>query len=129
MSSPTHRVLLVEDHAGFARLVELTVTAALGAEIEFVLAATWAQARSHLQDGGLACVLLDLALPDESGPHLVDLAGSAAPGVPVVVLTGRETPGLEADLRARGAVGFVAKDETQSGLVAALGAALGLGPA
>ena len=118
------RVLMIEDHPGFARLVELTLTDALGGDIELVLAASWAQARSLLQGGEFAGILLDLALPDEAGAHLIDLVRGAAPGVPVVVLTGSTAPELEADLRARGAAGVVSKDDTQSTLAPTLQGAL-----
>ncbi len=124
MSGTAPRVLLVEDHPGFARLIELTVGDALGTDVELVLAGDWAQAGRALSAGGVTCVLLDLTLPDEAGPHLVDLVTRAAPGVAVIVLSGRDSPGLEADLLARGARAFVHKDDAATALVPALRAAL-----
>lgn len=118
------RILLVEDHPGYARLVELTLEAALQEDDEIIHASDWAEARRELGDGRPTCVLLDLALPDEAGAYLVDLVTELAPGVPVIVLSGRETEGLEADLCARGAVAFVRKDDVQAQLVPVVRAAL-----
>lgn len=58
-------------------------------------AATLAEARSDLQRISPECILVDLGLPEPSGVHAVTVLASAAPDVPVVVMS---TAGCDSDL-------------------------------
>jgi serine phosphatase RsbU (regulator of sigma subunit) len=92
-------LLLVEDDAGDALLVEeLLRDSDLHATVTWTR--TLAAAKQALGEGQetLACVLLDLHLPDAQGLQAVTEVLAAAAGVPVVVLTGlaEERAGLAA---------------------------------
>ncbi len=91
-------LLLVEDDAGDALLVrELLADSGLTATLTW--ARTITEARQLLISQGLpGCVLLDLHLPDAHGLEAVTALLAAAPGAPVVVLTGlaEEDAGLAA---------------------------------
>ena len=62
-----------------------------------------AQAVSRLQDGAFDAILLDLSLPDSFGVDTVAQVNAAAPGVPIVVMTGMddEATAVEAVRRVR----------------------------
>lgn len=80
-------VLLVEDNPGDARLVRGQLGEIGGHGVTWVT--TLAEACTRLHDEALPdAVLLDLSLPDSHGLESVRAVRDAAPGVPVVVLTG-----------------------------------------
>jgi serine phosphatase RsbU (regulator of sigma subunit) len=91
-------LLLVEDEAGDAVLVqELLADSGLRATLS--LARSLAEAKELLKSRGMpGCILLDLHLPDARGLEAVTQMLAAAPGAPVVVLTGlaEENAGLAA---------------------------------
>jgi serine phosphatase RsbU (regulator of sigma subunit) len=91
-------LLLVEDDAGDKLLVE-ELLADSGVRATLSWAPSLAAAKRMLQrDGVPGCILLDLRLPDAQGLEAVTQVLAAAPGAPVVVLTGlaEENAGLAA---------------------------------
>lgn len=87
MTELAKRVLLVEDSTADVRLVREL----LSPEDEFDLdvAASFADAVTHLTVRHYDAVLLDLGLPDGQGLELVERTLRAAPDTAIVVLTGR----------------------------------------
>ncbi|HEX4060357.1 MAG TPA: SpoIIE family protein phosphatase [Streptosporangiaceae bacterium] len=91
-------LLLVEDDAGDYVLVE-ELLADSGMHATLVWVQSLAEAKEILRrDGSPDCALLDLHLSDAHGLEVVSALLAAAPGVPVVVLTGlaEENAGLAA---------------------------------
>lgn len=91
-------LLLVEDDAGDMVLVE-ELLADSGVEATLSWVHSLAEAKQLLKHGGVpGCILLDLHLPDARGLEAVTQILEAAPGAPVVVLTGlaEESAGLAA---------------------------------
>lgn len=88
MSEAPVRILLVEDHAGDARLVEEMLSEADGQLQIAARAGTIAEALERLSAGGLDVVLLDLSLPDSSGHETFSAISAHGPGLPVIVLSG-----------------------------------------
>lgn len=79
------RVVLIEDNAAHAKLVERLLGRSAGFELErFDRLAT---GLPRLQAGGVDVVLLDLGLPDSDRHQTLGRVLAAAPDVPVVVLT------------------------------------------
>ena len=114
------RIVLGDDHPlcrQATRAAALTVFPAA----EIAEAGTFAQTIAALPGAGL--VLLDLAMPDMRGLAGLISVASAAPGVPILVITGNEAPGLADDARAAGAHGFIAKSAPIAALCAAIAAA------
>jgi signal transduction histidine kinase len=99
-------VLLVEDNPGDARLVR----ALLDPTIEVVHVTRLAAACREVRTRALDAVLLDLSLPDAEGETTVITMLEAAPGLPVVVLTGRCDERLEHAAVRAGAQDYLAKD-------------------
>jgi serine phosphatase RsbU (regulator of sigma subunit) len=91
-------LLLVEDDAGDMVLVE-ELLADSGVEATLSWVHSLAEAKQLLKRGGVpGCILLDLHLPDARGLEAVTQILEAAPGAPVIVLTGlaEESAGLAA---------------------------------
>jgi serine phosphatase RsbU (regulator of sigma subunit) len=91
-------LLLVEDDAGDVVLVEeLLADSGVRATLTWVRSLT--EAKEWLRrNGAPGCILLDLHLADSSGLEAVTQVRAAAPGAPIVVLTGltQENAGLAA---------------------------------
>ena len=109
-------ILLIEDDAGDALLVrEALETAA--PELELRQAGTLAAALDQLPDG-IACALLDLGLPDATGIEGVTRLREEAPGIAVVVLTGRDDEQLGIDALGAGAQDYLVKGHVEPEVLA-----------
>jgi serine phosphatase RsbU (regulator of sigma subunit) len=101
------QVLLVEDDAGDALLVQELLSAA-AAHIAVTRVGTLREAEDALP-GGLDCVLLDLGLPDAFGLEGLERLRRAAPGAAVVVLTGDDDEHRGIDALSSGAQDYLSK--------------------
>ena len=110
------RVLLVEDDEGDAFLVQELI-AESGSEIELRRACSVADAMRILAARDIACVLLDLGLPDADGLSALRRVVEATPGLAVIVLTGHadEHRGIEA--LASGAQDYLVKGQVDGALL------------
>lgn len=110
-------VLLVEDNPGDARLLEELMSEVREGEWELDWVRTTAEATDRLRDGagpdgsGPDAVLLDLSLPDSEGLETVRTITAAAPGVPIVVLTGHRDPELGGTAVREGAQDYLEKGD------------------
>jgi two-component system, NarL family, response regulator LiaR len=125
------RVLAVEDHP----VMRLGVRALLEREGLIVagITATCAEAVDLIAENEPDVVLLDLGLPDASGPEAVSRIREVSSSLPIIAFSVERTPEvIRAVLRA-GANGYVSKDAPSSQVIAALEAAVqgltALGPA
>ena len=92
------RLLLVEDDATDATHVRDTLRAGWGADAEILHVETLDAAETVLAEHTVTCVLLDLTLPGVRGLDGLERLRTAAPDVPIVVLSGLadETTALRA---------------------------------
>jgi DNA-binding NarL/FixJ family response regulator/putative methionine-R-sulfoxide reductase with GAF domain len=125
------RVLAVEDHP----VMRLGVRALLEREGLVVagITSTCAEAVDLIAENEPDVVLLDLGLPDATGPEAVVRIREVSSSLPIVAFSVERTPDvIRAVLRA-GANGYVSKDAPSSQVIAALEAAVqgltALGPA
>src|SRR6202047_1555830 len=72
------------------------------------------EAELHLAKGGVDIVLLDMGLPDGHGLDTVRRAHAAAPGVPMIVLTGVDDEALAADAMNAGAQDYLIKGQIEN---------------
>jgi len=116
-TDPTLAVLLVEDHAAVARLMQEFLRDHATFRVTWVQ--TLAAALAHLQEVPVDIALLDLGLPDSWGLETVTRLVQRHPALPVIVLTARdEDDGLaDAVLRA-GAEEYLSKGTLEPGRLA-----------
>jgi DNA-binding NarL/FixJ family response regulator len=104
-------VLLIEDNEDSMFLVKY----ALQEYGEGAFHLNWANCLStgleQLLNGGVDIVLLDLGLPESSGPESYAWVREVAPKTPVVVLTGDSRDQTELAILASGVEGYLVKDE------------------
>jgi DNA-binding response OmpR family regulator len=110
-------VLLVEDSEEAMYLVQCALEEyGHGAyRLEWVDGLTGGLAR--LSKGGVDLVLLDLGLPESSGPASYVRLREVAPDVPVLILTGDTREETESAVAARGVDDFLVKDEVSGSLL------------
>src|SRR5687768_2101326 len=89
-SNGTHNVLLIEDNAGDARLIEEMIREDPAAPFRLHRADRLSRALEHLAGGETGLVLLDLSLPDSMGLETFARVYAHSPTVPIIVLTGND---------------------------------------
>ncbi|HWA86448.1 MAG TPA: response regulator, partial [Opitutus sp.] len=90
MDEPTFRVLLVEDSPTDAFLVREILATARGSRFTIAHAEELRDALAKLRTATFDVVLLDLGLPDSDGLETFERLHRAAPGVPIMILSGRD---------------------------------------
>jgi diguanylate cyclase (GGDEF)-like protein/PAS domain S-box-containing protein len=114
-------LLLVEDNHGDARLLREMLNEAIPHNIELTHVTCMREAEKHLAERMFDIVLVDLALHDVQGLDAVRRAYSAAPRVPLVVLTGTDDELLAVQALQQGAQDYLIKGQIESrGLLRAL---------
>ena len=108
LTAAVYRVLLIEDDAGDALLVE-EYLADTALQVELQWAQTLADGLAKLAQRVPDCVLLDLHLPDASGTGAVQELQTACPGAAVIVLTGLAENSAGVDAVAAGAQDYLVK--------------------
>jgi FixJ family two-component response regulator len=73
------------------------------------------------------CVVLDLHMPEMSGFDVQAALAGGHPALPVVVMTGHDTPGSHARVTQLGASGYLCKPIDDEALLAAIGDAIDQG--
>jgi DNA-binding NarL/FixJ family response regulator len=103
------RILIADDHQLIVEGAKLKL-AELGPGTEFTVALDIAELRHALrQESPPGLALIDLTMPGVHGrEHLAEVI-AAWPGVPVIVLSGAESPALIRELLAMGVQGFIPK--------------------
>jgi signal transduction histidine kinase len=108
------QVLVVEDNAGDARLLQQMFSKEQPGSFQITHLLRMSEALVHLAKGGVDIILLDMGLPDGHGLDTVRRAQEVAPGVPVIVLTGLDDEKLAAEAMKEGAQDYLIKGQIES---------------
>lgn len=111
MNKTTIQILLVEDSPSDANLFSHIFSRSSQGEWELVWVERLSDAISTCSDLLFDVVLLDLSLPDSDGLDTIDRFHSAAPDIPIVVLTGSDDEDLAMQAMAKGAQDYLVKDQ------------------
>jgi DNA-binding response OmpR family regulator len=114
MKEKALQVLLVEDNAGDVRLLREMFSGERPDSFELTHLLRMSEAEIHLAKGGVDIVLLDMGLPDGHGLDTVWRAHAAAPGVPLIILTGLDDEALAAEAMTQGAQDYMIKGQIES---------------
>jgi signal transduction histidine kinase len=108
------QILLVEDNAGDALLLREMFNKEKPGSFELTHLLRMSEAVVHLAKGGVDIILLDMGLPDGHGLDTVKRAHAAAPGVPLIVLTGLDDETLAAEAMRGGAQDYLIKGQIEN---------------
>ncbi len=117
MSDSPINVLLVEDNPGDARLIREVLAGADSPQASLAQVSRLSEALKHLREEGCDVVLLDLSLPDGHGLETVTRMHAAAPGAPIVVLTGLDDEALALTAVRQGAQDYLVKGKLDGNLL------------
>jgi signal transduction histidine kinase len=107
-------LLVVEDNAGDARLLHEMLREAGAGSTAVTHVVTMKEAEQHLAENAADIVILDLGLPDAQGLEAVQRVLSAAPGVPLVILSGLDNEQLAVEALQDGAQDYLIKGQIDS---------------
>jgi diguanylate cyclase (GGDEF)-like protein len=114
-------LLLVEDNLGDARLLREMLNGQNSFNAQLTQLESMTAAETHLAKHAVDIILLDLGLPDAQGLEAIQRAHAAAPGVPLVVLTGLDDESLAVQALQLGAQDYLIKGQIETrGLLRAL---------
>lgn len=114
-------LLMVEDNPGDARLLREMFNEQSSHNTKLKHVACMSEAEDYLADEWADIILLDLGLPDAQGLDAVRRTHTAAPRIPLVVLTGFDDETLAAQALQQGAQDYLIKGQIESrGLLRAL---------
>ena len=99
-------VVVVDDDAGMRRSVARLLRQFGYASLAFSSAEAF---RNHGDFGNAACIILDINLGDGSGIDLGLHLKAAGSSIPVIYITGNETPAVRSDAQASGCIAFITK--------------------
>jgi signal transduction histidine kinase len=105
------RVLLVEDSASDAVLLQESLSQNWPGEFEFTHVDTWEAAAKCMRERPFDVLLLDLSLPDITGRNTFLQARAQASELPVVVLTGEANEDLGLDAVRHGVQDYLIKGQ------------------
>jgi two-component sensor histidine kinase len=108
------RILLVEDNAGDARLIQEMFSTERPGSYELTHLSRLSLALEHLTLAETDIVLLDLSLPDGEGLDNVRRVHGCAPHIPLVVITGRDDDNTVAEAMAVGAQDYLVKGQIET---------------
>ncbi len=111
-------VLLVEDNPGDARLLEESLLEEAGDIFRLLWVKDLASAQEKISKELIDAVLLDLNLPDSKGVPTFEAMHSAAPEIPILVLTGLEDDEIGLRTIQAGAQDYLSKSGLSGSAVA-----------
>jgi signal transduction histidine kinase len=114
MKEKALQVLVVEDNAGDVRLLREMFSGERAGSFELTHLLRMSEAEIHLAKGGVDIILLDMGLPDGHGLETVRRAHAAAPGIPLIILTGLDDEALAAEAMTQGAQDYMIKGQIES---------------
>jgi putative nucleotidyltransferase with HDIG domain len=109
MAKPSISVLVIEDEADVAHLLERTLAGATEAWFVATVSSTLAESLRLLSTKRFDAAVLDLGLPDSSGVRGVETLRSASAELPIIVVSGSGEEGVVFEAMRRGAQEYMIK--------------------
>jgi diguanylate cyclase (GGDEF)-like protein/PAS domain S-box-containing protein len=107
-------LLLIEDNPGDVRLFREMFNENGSQNTELTHVESISEAEKHLATSPVDIILLDMGLPDVQGLEAVQRAHKAAPGIPLVVLTGLDDEALALKALQQGAQDYLLKSQVEA---------------
>lgn len=121
MAAPVINVLLVEDSPSDALIVREELAAASGVRFMVTHVVELKEALQRLKTGSFDVVLSDLGLPDSDGMKTFEGLHRTAPGLPIIILSGRNDEMMAVEAVQAGAQDYLVKGHgEENGLARAI---------
>jgi FixJ family two-component response regulator len=120
--NPSQTICILDDDASVLKAMPRLLRAA------GLHALTFNEPHAFLQRAernGLALAILDVCMPEVNGLEVQRKLLEMAPSIPVIMMTGRDTPAMRRAALAQGATAFLAKPFADEALLGAIREALG----
>ena len=111
------KVLLIEDNAIDARLIQIMLSEAGHGSFELERADRLASGLKRLAEGNIGLVLLDLSLPDSYGLSTFTKVHREARGVPIIVMSGLDDQTVAVNAVHEGAQDYLVKGQVSGHLL------------
>jgi serine phosphatase RsbU (regulator of sigma subunit) len=111
------RVLLIEDNAIDARLIQIMLSEAGGGFFQLERAERLSSGLNRLAMGDVGMVLLDLSLPDSQGLNTFSRVHRQALGVPIIVMSGLDDQTVAVNAVHEGAQDYLVKGQVSGQLL------------
>ena len=119
MADDPIRILLIEDSLAFQSVIRGFLDQTFVEALDVLTVKTLQGGIESLDaNDKIACILLDLDLPDSEGPETFQRLREQTPNIPIVFLTGIEDEKLGLDLIKQGAQDYLVKKHVNSDIVA-----------
>lgn len=117
MSNHQELILLIEDNEEAMFLVKSAIEDYGDGRYRLEWSNGLHDGLAQLSKGGVDLILLDLGLPESSGPVTYDSVRAIAPDVPVLVLTGDASEESELRVTGNGGEDYLIKDQVSGSLL------------
>ena len=114
MNDPDGNVLLIEDNSADAKLIREALTDRRFGPFQIEWVKNLSDGLERLSKGGIEAVLADLLLPDSQGIKTLDRILLAAPGVPILVVSGLDDECMAWQAVQHGAKDYIPKSHLDS---------------
>src|ERR1700730_18605658 len=114
MNDPDGNVLLIEDNSADAKLIREALTDKRFGPFQIEWVKNLSDGLERLSKGGIEAVLADLLLPDSQGIKTLDRILLAAPGVPILVVSGLDDECMAWQAVQHGAKDYIPKSHLDS---------------
>jgi signal transduction histidine kinase/DNA-binding response OmpR family regulator len=117
MSDAPHRILLIEDNPGDARLLREMLNEVPGTPFDLEWEGDLSTGLERLATGDIDAVLVDLSLPDSKGLDTFVRVQTQSPHTPITVLTGLDDAKVAIQAVRQGAQDYLVKGRIDSNLL------------
>lgn len=117
MESDIIKVLLVDDDQGDFEMTRAMLSQAEHGTFELDWVSTFEEAVDAFREGKHDAYLLDYFLEDRTGLDLLQKARTHGIGKPIIILTGRGRPGLDAEAMSAGAADYLVKGQVDPAIL------------
>ncbi len=114
MTFDRKRILLVEDNRADAVLLQEMLMRDTRGQLDFCWTSSLREALDHIDGEHFDAVLLDLSLPDSNGLDTITRVSTAAPAMPILVLTGLTDEQVASAAVRSGAEDYLVKGRTDA---------------
>ncbi len=112
------KALLIEDNPGDARLIKEMLAESKRSTFNLTWVDRLAKGIDYLKNNPVDIVLLDLSLPDSSGPETFERLVRHVPQMPIIILTGLDDEQLAISLLRSGLQDYIVKDSVNPDMLA-----------